>query len=190
MNVMTRPSPIKATVSASVDFLDTSCDYLVLSSRDLYNVRNLSQIDRDESYVHLLSPCDEANEMLNTVSLWMKNANMLDQRRQYGDDFEKFNVSLYRVSDAPTCYPSLVGEYLLKDYIFPDRQMSDAGSFDDFMKMLDRDRLAEDMRKTLVHEFNMPLRADAPLFWRRDLRQVSHPDWRRFQSADQMALSA
>ena len=166
-------APVPATVNES-----GGRDYLVMTCRDIREVRSIAELGSREAYMHPLSFRDEANEALNSMTRWLVQENGLDQRAEFGEQTERYNLGLYRMSDASLTYPSLVEEFVLDDYLFPDRRLSDAGCFDDLMRMVDRDRLALEMRDALVGAFGMPLREDAPNFWRRDIRQASHPDWK------------
>ena len=165
-------------VSGISQITDEPQDYLVVTARNLSDVRSLREIDSATAFIHPLSIVDEANEMLNSVSKWIRETNAMDQRGLHGESRDQYTIGFYKISDDVHAYASLINDFPLEDFLFPDRSPHDAHCFDDMMRMLDRDKLAEAMRKTLVEEFDMPVREDAPLFWRRDLRLCSHPDHR------------
>ena len=123
---------------------------------------------------------NEAHEALNSISAWMKTYDVMNQHKIHGNNRYDYNITFARLPAGGNSYLSVVNNFFLTDYVFDHNHPEDAGHFDDLMRMLDRDKMAGVMLESLKNDFGMKEREHAPLFWRRDMRQCSHPDYRRF----------
>lgn len=122
----------------------------------------------------LTLPQTDADESLNAIAQWMHGAGALSQQAFYESPLS-YNMSFYLLpAGAP--YPSLLSEFVLEDYLFGDSRAETATCFDDLMRMLDRDKMANAMRRSLVQDFGMKERGGAPVTWRIHMRQCNHPD--------------
>lgn len=150
-------------------------DHFVVSTIDIQDMVKLAGYGATAVHVLPLKKSENAQNMLNRVSGWINESGALDQRPLHGDRREEYSISFYRLT-AGSPYPSLIGHFFLEEHLFPDRHPFHAGCFDDFMRMLDRDRMGGEMLKTLVEDFELPLKKNIPATWVQDLRAASHPD--------------
>lgn len=184
--------------------LDKTKDYLLVSGLPLAGAYNPDKAVKSNIFAHVLTPSiliknpapaneaddesgtggdlvlgDEANEILNGITHWIREHNSLDQRGLHGDKRYDYNISFYRRDKEDTSSIFLVKSFYLQDFIFDHNHPADATGIDDLMRMLDRDKLAAAMLDTLKEDFGINARKHAPLFWRRDIRECSHPDYRK-----------
>ncbi len=162
-------------------------DMLLVTGLFLGSSINTIKADRSLVYAQPLTEEGEANETLNAVSRWLRDNNALDQRPIHGERRFDYNITFYK-APAGASFLSVVNDFYLEDYIFAHNHPEQAGHVDDLMRMLDRDKLAEAMLKTLKEDFGLMERVDAPLFWRRDMRMASHPD-HRYTAAPALAAA-
>ncbi len=156
--------------------LEEECDRLVVTAQDLHGVRGLPELTRALALVVPLPYRIEANEVLNGITGWMMETSALAASENHAS-----HVAFYKCSVDGESYASRRQDFYAEDFLFPDRQPGDAQCFDDLMRMLDRDRMGDAMLHSLIHDFGMEARHDAPMFWRRDIRVCSHPDKIRSQ---------
>lgn len=119
-------------------------------------------------------PQSDVDETLNAITQWMRGTGALYQQPFYENRLS-YNISFYLLSGGPS-YPSLRSEFVLEDYVFDDSRADTASCFDELMRMLDRDKMAEAMRRSLMEDFGMKQRDSAPALWRTYMRQCNHPD--------------
>lgn len=163
--------------------LGPSDNFLLVSRWDI-NEPSCSLDPKQEGTFRTRIGARDANTMLNTVVNWMTRTDAMDQRALHGDKRHKYSFSFYRLAGGDiTSYPSRFASFQLKEFLFPDRHVSHAGSHDDYMRMIDRDRLGLAMRTTLARDLGLPLNEKVPALWRPALRLCGHPD--RFQMAQE-----
>jgi hypothetical protein len=119
-------------------------------------------------------PQSDVDECLNAITQWMRETGALYQQPFYENRLS-YNISFYLVPGGGS-YPSLQSEFVLEDYVFGDCRADAASCFDELMRMLDRDKMAEAMRRSLMEDFGMRQRNAAPVLWRMHMRQCNHPD--------------
>jgi hypothetical protein len=170
--------------AANADFYDlldipvSDQRYLLVSALNLSEYSHTALMSPENVLKIPLEREVDVDETLNTITKWMRDNDALNQHRYY-DRFGSYNISFHFV-DEGAVYPSLTHEFTLRDYVFLGNDGDNPGNFDGFMIMLDRHRLAKDMREGLLTDerYNIPERADAAQFWCLYVRQCSHPDYR------------
>jgi hypothetical protein len=120
-------------------------------------------------------PQNDVDESLNAITQWMRGTGALYQQPFYENRLS-YNISFYLMPGGVASYPSLQSEFVLEDYVFGDCRADAASCFDELMRMLDRDKMAEAMRRSLMEDFGMRQRNAAPVLWRMHMRQCNHPD--------------
>lgn len=158
-------------------------DYLLVSGLYLEKLRHSIMANKSNVFAMPLNPSNEAHEALNSISSWMKKHDVMNQNAIHGDNHYDYNITFTRMSAEDDSRLTVVRNFFLTDYLFDHCHPADARNFDELMHMLDRDKMAEEMLAVLKDEFSMTARDNAPLFWRRDMRQCSHPDHRRYMDA-------
>lgn len=151
-------------------------DNLLVTGLYLGNLDSARKATKELVYVQPLLSDDEANETLNKITQWMSVNNALDQRGFHNERRFDYNITFLLLPAGDEQHLSVVENFYLEDYLFDHCHREQASHLDDLMRMLDRDKMAGAMLKSLNEDFGMWKRDDAPLFWRRDIRQCSHPD--------------
>lgn len=129
--------------------------------------------------------------VLNDITDAMLKEDAFDQRAAFGDNRQYYQFTLWEAGGLQH------QTFYLKDFLFDHNSHDQAQDQGSFMRMLDRDRLGEAMRQTLVHQFGLTDTAHAPYeeaptacWWRRTIRTISHPDYLAFEALDRKLAPA
>ncbi len=122
--------------------------------------------------------------VLNEITEAMLKNDTFDQRAVFGEARQHYQFTLWQEEGVQH------QTFYLKDFLFAHNTLDQAHDQDSFMRMIDRDPLGEAMRRTLL-QFGLPDTAHAPYeetptpcWWRRTIRNISHPAYQAFDALD------
>lgn len=155
--------------------LPSHATYMVVSPMDVMAPQNNRPSNNMWLFTAAYDEEQNAGTVMRNLGAWIKETKAFDQQGLYCADFEKYNLTLYKLPDGEPSYPGVVGEFFFMDYLFDDRRPEDVHSFDDLMWMLDRDKMALAMERTVLEDLGQTRVAAPEPCWIADFRTCCHP---------------
>lgn len=123
--------------------------------------------------------CDASRkpgEIMNAIAQWLNDFAVFDQRDIHGDDWARYKITGYCHYNNPGRHRSIISDVYLMDHVFSNCRDYTPGSFDEFMRILDRHKIADEMFRDLLYyrEYEPP--GDVSRLWLEGFRTCCHPD--------------
>ncbi len=114
--------------------------------------------------------------IMTAIAEWLNEYNVFDQRHLHGDNWSQFKITGYCQYNNSGGHRSIMSDVFLMEHLFANCRDHTPGSFDEFMRILDRHKLAEEMYRDLLYykEYEPPM--ENARLWLEGFRTCCHPD--------------
>lgn len=120
--------------------------------------------------------------VMNAVAAWLNDQNVFDQRDVHGGNWSQYRITAHCLYNKPSTHRPIVADIFLADHVFANCKGYAPGDFDEFMRILDRHKIADELHRRLQYYKDYEPQGDVPRLWLDGFRTCCHPDHRRAES--------